>query len=547
MPSLHTPKFFSMAATLSPGGTPAATLLETRGKKYPSILTPEARQFLVHLHQHFNGRRKELLAKRQEMQKQLDKGELLDFREDTSTIRESNYTVAPIPQQLQDRRTEITGPVDRKMIINALNSGAKVFMADFEDATSPSWDNLMEGQQNLYDAIRKQIDFKAPNGKNYRLNDTTAVLKVRPRGWHLEEKHLMLGGERLSGSLVDFGLFFFHNARELMRSESGPFFYLPKLESYEEAVLWNDVFVEAQNYLDIPQGTIKATVLIETIPAAFQMDEIIYALREHMAGLNAGRWDYIFSFIKKFRTQAGMVLPDRSQVSMRVPFMSAYAELLVKTCHRRGAHAIGGMSAFIPAKEEEVNKEAFAKVKADKALEAGRGYDGTWVAHPFLVEVAQEQLEAKFPEGQTHQKHNLREQVEATQQDLLNTRIEGGQITEVGLRTNINVGILYIEHWLNGVGAAALYNLMEDAATAEISRAQVWQWLHHGLSLSNGQKITPALVEQLIEEELENIKQLLGEERYNKGRFSEATGLFKELVLQKDFPEFLTLKAYELL
>lgn len=547
MPSLHTPKFFSMAATLSPGGTPAATSLESRGKEYPSILTPEARQFLVHLHQRFNGRRKELLAKRQEIQKQLDKGELLDFREDTRTIRESTYTIAPIPQQLQDRRTEITGPVDRKMIINALNSGAKIFMADFEDATSPSWDNLMEGQQNIYDAIRKQIDFKAPNGKTYRLNDTTAVLKVRPRGWHLEEKHLILGGERLSGSLVDFGLFFFHNAQELMRSESGPFFYLPKLESYEEAVLWNDVFVEAQNYLDIPQGTIKATVLIETIPAAFQMDEIIYALREHMAGLNAGRWDYIFSFIKKFRTQPGMVLPDRSQVSMRVPFMSAYAELLVKTCHRRGAHAIGGMSAFIPAKEEEVNKEAFAKVKADKALEAGRGYDGTWVAHPFLVEVAQEQLEAKFPDRQTHQKHNLREQVEATQQDLLNTRIEGGQITEVGLRTNINVGILYIEHWLNGVGAAALYNLMEDAATAEISRAQVWQWLHHGLSLSNGQKITPELVEQFIEEELENIKQLLGEERYNKGRFSEATGLFRELVLQKDFPEFLTLKAYELL
>jgi malate synthase len=525
--------------------TQALPLLQLQGADYPEILTPRAQQFLLHLHRQFNQKRRELLARRRELQQQLDGGALLDFREDTRHIRESEYTVAPIPADLQDRRTEITGPVDRKMIINALNSGARVFMADFEDATSPTWQNLMEGQQNLYDAVRRQVDFTAEGGKKYALKEEVATLKVRPRGWHLEEKNLLAGGERLSASLVDFGLFFFHNAQELIRRGSGPYFYLPKLESYEEAALWNEVFVEAQNYLDIPQGTIKATVLIETIPAAFQMDEIIYALRQHMAGLNAGRWDYIFSFIKKFKTHSDKVLPDRLQVSMRVPFMSAYAELLVKTCHQRGAHAIGGMSAFIPAKDEQVNARAFEKVKADKELEANRGYDGTWVAHPFLVETARQQIEAKFPAGQTHQKQHLFEQVQASQQALLNTQIEGGAITEQGLRTNINVGILYIEHWLGGTGAAALYNLMEDAATAEISRAQVWQWLHHGLSLDGGTKVTQELIEGLIAEELRSIRQLLGEERYEKGHFTQATELFRTLVFSADFPEFLTLEAYE--
>lgn len=547
MPNIYLHRFFSMATTTHATPMPANSILEIKGRDYPEILTQEAQQFLLHLHTSFNEKRKTMLDRRQDLQQRLDKGELLDFREDTRPIRESNYKVAPIPEDLQDRLTEITGPVDRKMIINALNSGAKVFMADFEDATSPIWENLMEGQQNLYDAIRKQIDFTADNGKEYKLKEETAVLKVRPRGWHLEEKHLLAAGERLSASLVDFGLFFFHNAQELIDRGSAPYFYLPKLEAYEEAALWNEVFVEAQNYLKIPQGTIKATVLIETIPAAFQMDEIIYALREHMAGLNAGRWDYIFSFIKKFRNHPGMVLPDRSQVSMRVPFMSAYAESLVKICHKRQAHAIGGMSAFIPAKDEEINKKAFEKVKADKALEAKRGYDGTWVAHPFLVPVAAEQIKQQFTQGQTHQKSKLFREVPASQQDLLNTNISGGEITEEGLRTNINVGILYIEHWLGGTGAAALYNLMEDAATAEISRAQVWQWLHHKVSLSNGQQITAELIDNLIEEELQRIKTMMGEERYRLGHFTQARELFRELVLSDGFPEFLTLKAYELL
>ena len=527
--------------------TPTAPSIEVKGKAYEKVLTKEALEFLLHLHKKFDGERKELLQARRKEEESLDQGELLDFREDTRSIRESNYKVAPIPDDLQDRRVEITGPVDRKMVINALNSGAKVFMADFEDASSPTWENMMEGQQNLYDAIRRQVGFEASNGKTYALKEETATLKVRPRGWHLEEKHLLLGEDRLSASLVDFGLFFFHNAKELLRRGSGPYFYLPKLERYEEAVLWNKVFVEAQDYLQVPQGSIKATVLIETIGAAFQMDEIIYALRDHMAGLNAGRWDYIFSVIKKFKNHNDFVLPDRSQVGMGVPFMSAYAELLVKTCHRRGAHAIGGMSAFIPAKDEEVNKQAFEKVRKDKEMEAKRGYDGTWVAHPFLVELAAEQIASTFPEGKTHQKQNLREEVQVKQKDLLNTRIEGAKITEDGLRTNINVGILYIEHWLGGLGAAALYNLMEDAATAEISRAQVWQWYHQEQLLSDGTPVTEALIHTLIAEELRKIKDMLGDERFEKGRFGEAEKLFSELVLSKEFAPFLTLKAYELL
>lgn len=527
--------------------TERSSAIEVQGTAFNAILTDKALDFLLHLHKRFNEERKGLLQARKEEQQRLDEGELLNFREDTRNIRESDYKVAPIPADLQDRRVEITGPVDRKMVINALNSGAKVFMADFEDATSPTWENMMEGQQNLYDAIRRQADFKASNGKSYALKEEVATLKVRPRGWHLEEKHLLYKGERLSGSLVDFGLFFFHNAKELLERGSGPYFYLPKLERYEEAELWNKVFVEAQDYLEIPQGSIKVTVLIETIGAAFQMDEIIYALSNHMAGLNAGRWDYIFSVIKKFRNNKDFVLPDRVQVGMGAPFMSAYAELLVKTCHKRGAHAIGGMSAFIPAKDEETNTRAFEKVQKDKEMEARRGYDGTWVAHPFLVELAAKQIADKFPEGKTHQKHNLREELSVKQEDLLNTRIKGGKITEEGLRTNINVGILYIEHWLGGTGAAALYNLMEDAATAEISRAQVWQWYHHKVALSNGTAVTEALINTLIDEEMRKIKDLVGEERFTGGRFEEAKNLFRELVLSEQFRSFLTLKAYELI
>ena len=537
--------------------TETASSIEVKAQPYEKLLTPEALQFLLHLHRKFNPERKQLLREREALQQKLDQGQLLDFREDTRSIRESDYTVAPIPEDLQDRRVEITGPVDRKMVINALNSGAKVFMADFEDASAPTWRNMMEGQQNLYDAIRRQVDFKASNGKSYALKEEVATLTVRPRGWHLEEKHVLVGGdrptvgrqagERLSASLFDFGLFFFHNAAELLKRGSGPYFYLPKLESYEEALLWNKVFVEAHNYLQIPQASVKATVLVETIGAAFQMDEIIYALRDHLAGLNAGRWDYIFSVIKKLRKHKDFVLPDRVQVGMRAPFMGAYAELLVKTCHRRGAHAIGGMSAFIPAKEEEVNQRAFEKVKKDKELEASRGYDGTWVAHPFLVETAAEQISNKFSTGKTHQKSNLCENVKVGQQDLLNTSIEGGKITEEGLRTNINVGILYIEHWLGGTGAAALYNLMEDAATAEISRAQVWQWHHQGVKLENGTPVSRELIENIIEEELQKIKAMLGEERYTVGHFTEARRLFEELVFDDAFAEFLTLKTYELL
>ena len=521
--------------------------VQIQGKNYPEVLSEEALDFLAFLHQKFNQKRLTLLKARELAAQKILLGDSLTFRADTKEIRDANWQVNPIPADLQDRRAEITGPVDRKMVINALNSGAKVFMADFEDATSPTWTNLMEGQQNLYNAVRRQVDFTNEKGKKYSLNDEVATLKVRPRGWHLEEKHMLIEGERLSGSLVDFGLFFFHNANELIERGSGPYFYLPKLESYEEAQLWNDVFVAAQDYLQIPQGSIKATVLIETIPAAFQMEEIIYALREHMAGLNAGRWDYIFSFIKKFRNRPEAVLPDRALVGMQAPFMAAYASLLVKTCHKRGAFAIGGMSAFIPAKDEEVNKKAFAKVEADKKLEANRGYDGTWVAHPFLVETAQKQIESKFTQGLTHQLNNLCTEVNASESDLVDTTISGAAITEQGLRTNINVGLLYIEHWLRGIGAAALYNLMEDAATAEISRAQVWQWRIHEAKLADGRVVSSNLIDSFIKEELTAIKQMLGETAFAEGKFSEAEALFRSLVLEDSFPEFLTLKAYELL
>ncbi|WP_448528080.1 malate synthase A [Raineya sp.] len=515
---------------------------------YSEVLTDEAIAFLVHLHKKFNPKRKELLAKRQERLQELKNGKLPTFLPETQAIREdASWKVAPIPADLQDRRVEITGPVDRKMVINALNSGAKVFMADFEDANSPTWENCLEGQINLKNAILRQIDFTAENGKTYQLNEKTAVLKVRPRGWHLVEKHFLVEGEPISASLFDFGLFFFHNAQNLLARGTAPYFYLPKLENHLEARLWNEVFVEAQNYLAIPEGTIKVTVLIETILAAFEMEEIIYELRKHLAGLNAGRWDYIFSTIKKLHHLPQAQFPDRSQITMQVPFMRAYAQLLVKICHKRNAHAIGGMSAFIPSrKDEEVNKNAFAKVRADKELEATTGYDGTWVAHPDLVPIAQEAFD-KVLGSNPHQKHILRQDLHLSDKDLLNFTIEGGKITEQGLRTNINVGILYIESWLSGVGAAALYNLMEDAATAEISRAQVWQWLKTKAPLEDGRTIDLALYKQILQEETEKCKKLLGEARVQTGNLEKAIKIFDEIVLNENFVEFLTIPAYEYL
>ncbi len=512
---------------------------------YEAILSKEAQQFLLELHRRFNARRKELLDRREERQQEINNGRMPDFLPETKHIRESEWTVAPLPADLLDRRVEITGPVDRKMAINALNSGAKCFMADFEDSNSPTWDNNMQGHINLIDAVNRTITYEAPEtGKKYKLNDKIATLLVRPRGWHLEEKHLLADGEQMSGSLVDFGLFFFHNAKNLIANGSGPYFYLPKLESHLEARLWNDVFVFAQDYLDIPQKTIKATVLIETILAAFEQDEILYELREHSSGLNCGRWDYIFSFIKKFRKLPGFVLPDRAQVTMTAPFMKAYSEQVIKTCHRRGVHAMGGMAAQIPIRgDEEANEEAIEKVRADKVREARDGHDGTWVAHPGLVPVATEVFNKYMPEK--NQIANKRKDINVASEDLL--RVPEGSITEEGMRLNINVGILYIESWLRGAGAAALYNLMEDAATAEISRTQIWQWIHSGAKLTDGRKVSYELYQQLLPSELEKIREYVGEEAYENGRFEEAISLFGQLVREEEFTEFLTLPAYDLI
>lgn len=513
-------------------------------KEYWQILTPEAIDFITTLHRKFDDRRRHLLAMRSQRQDKINAGEFPDFLSETQSTRDSTWYVSDIPSDLQDRRVEITGPVDRKMVVNALNSGAKVFMADFEDANSPLWDNCLDGQLNLRDAIRRQIDFTAENGKTYQLNEKTAVLKVRPRGWHLEEKHFLIYGEPISASIFDFGLFFFHNAKELLERGSGPYFYLPKLESHLEARLWNDIFIESQKILGLPIGTIKATVLIETILAAFEMDEIIYELRQHLAGLNAGRWDYIFSFIKKFANSADFILPDRADVTMRVPFMRAYAQLLVKTCHRRGAHAIGGMAAFIPnRKDPKINEMAFSRVESDKELEASNGFDGTWVAHPDLVPIAMQPFD-KYMGNRPHQKFVMREDVNVTANDLLNPVIEGASITENGLRININVGILYIASWLRGVGAAAIHNLMEDAATAEISRAQVWQWLKHGASTKEGRLIDLSYYEQIYVEEVQKIKESVGEEAFETGQYAKAAEIFNELILQDEFSEFLTVNAY---
>jgi malate synthase len=515
-----------------------ATVTDT----FAEILTPEALAFVVKLQRAFNKRRSELLAARVEKQKSIDSGNTPDFLPETKAIREGDWTAAPIPADLQDRRVEITGPVDRKMIINALNSGAKVFMADFEDSNSPFWANNIDGQINLRDAIRKTISFKNEVGKEYKLNEKTAVLMVRPRGWHLTEKHVKVDGEVMSGSLFDFGLFFFHNAKQLLLNGSGPYFYLPKMESYLEARLWNDVFVLAQNELGVPQGSIKATVLIETITATFELHEIIYELREHMAGLNCGRWDYIFSYIKKLRNLKGYVLPDRGQVTMAVPFMASYSKLVIQTCHKRKVHAMGGMSAFIPIKNDEAaNNAAIEKVRVDKLREVTNGHDGTWVAHPGLVKVAMDIFNEHMPTPNNY--HITREGEVYTQKDLLTA--PEGTITEAGLRMNINVGILYIESWLRGVGAAALHNLMEDAATAEISRTQVWQWIKNGSKLEDGRTVTSELFKQLLPSELESVKAYVGEAAYNSATMKRAIEMFDELVNQGDYVEFLTLPAYE--
>lgn len=510
---------------------------------YEKVLTPEALEFIGYLHDQYEQKRQSLLAAREKRQLLIDAGEFPRLLDSTKHIRESEWKVNPIPAALQDRRVEITGPVDRKMIINALNSGAKVFMADFEDSTSPTWQNVIDGQLNLIDAVRQQISFTSPEGKTYKLNEKVAVLKVRPRGWHLEESHILVDGKPASASLVDFGLFAFHNGRLLAEQKKGPFFYLPKMESHLEARLWDNVFSSTEHILGLEEGTIKATVLIETITAAFEMEEIIYELRKHLAGLNAGRWDYIFSVIKKFKSHKEFILPDRADVTMSVPFMKAYAEWLVKVCHKRGAHAIGGMSAFIPSKDEAINKAAYEKVKSDKEREASQGYDGTWVAHPKLVEVAKEIFDRTLG-NKPHQKHVMRDDIQVDPSQLLNIASAGGKITEKGLRTNVNVALLYIESWLRGVGAAALYNLMEDAATAEISRAQLWQWINHRSKLEDGRVISSSLYQSICDEEHNSIRKEFTEGGHDTQMLSTARLILDRLVLGKTFEPFLTSRAY---
>ncbi len=513
--------------------------------QFHDVLTEQALAFVASLHRTFNPRREALLAARAERQARLNAGERPDFLPETKPIREGDWQVAPIPAPLQRRHVEITGPTERKMLINALNSGADMFMADFEDANSPTFANMVQGHLNLRDAIERTIEYTSPEGKHYRLNDSVATLLVRPRGWHLIEKHVRVDHEPISASLFDFGLYLFHNARRLLDKGYGPYFYLPKLESHLEARLWNDVFNFAQDALGLPRGTIKATVLIETILAAFEMEEILYELREHIAGLNAGRWDYIFSVIKKFRKH-DFVLPDRAQVTMTVPFMRAYTELLVRTCHKRGAHAIGGMAAFIPSrKDPEVNAIALARVREDKLRESSDGFDGTWVAHPDLVPVAKAVFDEKLGD-KPHQKERLREDVQVTGAQLIDFAVPGGTITEAGVRNNISVAIQYIEAWLRGNGAVAIFNLMEDAATAEIARAQLWQWIHSPRGvLDDGRKVTLEMVRRFADEEMAKIRAAWGDEAYARSRVAEAREIVDVLIAAPEFLEFLTLKAYE--
>jgi len=502
---------------------------------FGEILTTEARRFLTTLARASELRRQELLAHRVARQRRLDAGERPDFLPETRSVREADWTVAPIPADLLDRRVEITGPVDRKMVINALNSGAQVYMADFEDSHAPTWRATIEGQINLRDAVTGTISYASPEGKPYALGPSPATLMVRPRGWHLDEKHVTVDGRPISASLFDFGLFFFHNAAALTAKGTGPYFYLPKLESHLEARLWNDVFNLAQDQLGIPRGTIRATVLIETILAAFEMDEILYELKDHSAGLNCGRWDYIFSFIKKFRNRSDCVLPDRARVTMDRHFLKSYVDLLIQTCHRRRAHAMGGMAAQIPIKHDPAaNEAALEKVRQDKLREVRAGHDGTWVAHPGLVPVAAQVFDASMPGP--NQLHVARDDVRVTAADMLT--VPDGEITETGLRTNVDIGIQYLESWLRGVGCVPIYNLMEDAATAEISRSQVWQWVRHGARLSDGRAVTRDLVESIIAQEMD--------ERHLKGgKFELAAEVFAQLMTGAEFPEFLTLLAYE--
>ncbi|KGX92860.1 malate synthase [Pontibacillus halophilus JSM 076056 = DSM 19796] len=510
---------------------------------FKEILTEDALQFLTILHEQFEDRRQQLLHKRTLIQEELNKGGLPQFLRETSHIRAGDWTIAPLPEDLKDRRVEITGPVDRKMVINALNSGANVFMADFEDANSPTWHNNIHGQLNLRDAVRRTISFTNDKGKQYELHDETAVLVVRPRGWHLDEKHIEVEGKPMSGSLVDFGLYFYHNAKELIARGSGPYFYLPKMENHYEARLWNEVFQAAQDYLNLPNGTIKATVLIETILASFEMDEILFELKDHSAGLNCGRWDYIFSYIKKLREHEHILLPDRAEVTMEVPFMRAYSQLAIQTCHKRNAPAIGGMAAQIPVKnDEQKNAAAFQKVRADKEREVQDGHDGTWVAHPGMVQTAKEVFDEHMK--QPNQIHRKREDLHITAEDLL--QVPKGKITEEGLRTNLYVGIQYIAAWLNGRGAVPIRNLMEDAATAEISRTQVWQWIRHKQgNLEDGRSINEELVHLFIAEELDRMRSEVLDERFEEGKFVEAAELFSSLVMQDEFEEFLTVPAYQ--
>lgn len=511
---------------------------------YSTILTQEALDFLSSLHENFNERRLQLLAQRVEQQRQFDQGVLPDFLSETKEIRESKWKAAKIPEDLLDRRVEITGPVDRKMVINALNSGAKTFMADFEDSTAPTWKNVMEGQQNLLDANKRTIDFcDTVRGKEYSLNNETAVLLVRPRGLHLNEKHLLCEGEEMSGSLVDFGLYVFHNAHILLEKNTAPYFYLPKLEHYQEAEWWNDVFVFAQEYLGVPVGTFKTTLLVETITASFQLHEFIYALKDHIVGLNCGRWDYIFSYIKKLKNHNNFLVPNRDQVTMASPFMEAYSKLVIQTCHERGIHAMGGMAAQIPIKNnQEANQKALEKVKIDKEREVKNGHDGTWVAHPALVKVAMDVFNEHMP--QANQIDKIPD-LSIGQKDLL--EVPKGTVTEDGIRKNINVGILYLESWLRGVGAAALYHLMEDAATAEISRTQLWHWIDKKATLEDGRIFTRELYSEIFDDEVEKLILFCGPDQIIEGKYKDAIALFNSLILSENFVEFLTLPAYKYL
>jgi malate synthase len=515
---------------------------DTRGLA-EHLLTREAQDFLTRLHRQVEQARQGLLETRQERWRELRGGKTLSFPRETADYRAAEWKVADAPKDLQVRKVEITGPTDRKMVINALNSGASVYMADFEDANTPTWRNLLEGQHNLTLAIDRKIDFTSPEGKAYKLNEDTATLVVRPRGWHLDEKHFVVDGAPIAGALFDFGLYFFHNARRLLERGTAPYFYLPKLESYREAKLWNEIFKWSQDALKIPRGSIKATVLVEVITLAFEMDEVLWELKDHSGGLNAGRWDYMFSMIKKFAGRPEFILPDRAQVTMTVPFMRAYTELLVKTCHRRGAFALGGMAAFIPNRRDpKVTETALAKVRDDKQREATDGFDGTWVAHPDLVETAMSEFDRVLGDKK-NQLTRQRPDVPTAPEGLLDVQIPGATITEAGLRTNVSVGIQYIASWLRGTGAAAINNLMEDAATAEISRSQVWQWVHHGVKLAEGPTVTAELVQKIRAEELAKIKTAVGD-GFAKGHYDEAASLFDEVALSPDFVDFLTLPGY---